>query len=67
MCMFSLIGNVIVLNTFERNLKIETDMPKWVNFFRYFFVYFIILANILLKDGKNYLSLFGQIIRNEKT
>jgi hypothetical protein len=65
--MFSLIGNVIVLNTFERNLKIETDMPKWVNFFRYFFVYFIILTNILLKDGKNYLSLFGQIIRNEKT
>jgi hypothetical protein len=28
--MFSLIGNVIVLNTFERNLKIESDMPKWV-------------------------------------
>jgi hypothetical protein len=65
--MFSLIGNVIVLNTFERNLKIETDMPKWVNFFRYFFVYFIILTNILLKDRKNYLFLFGQIIRNEKT
>ena len=30
MCMFSLIGNVIVLNTFGRDLKIESDMPKWV-------------------------------------
>jgi hypothetical protein len=31
--MFSLIGNVIVLNTFGRDLKIESDMPKWVIFF----------------------------------
>ena len=31
--MFSLIGNVIVLNTFGRDLKIEFDMPKWVIFF----------------------------------
>ena len=47
MCMFSLIGNVIVLNTFGRDLKIETDMPKWVNFFHYFFAHFLILTNIL--------------------
>ena len=29
--MFSLIGNVIVLNTYGRDLTIESDMPKWVN------------------------------------
>jgi hypothetical protein len=28
--MLSLIGNVIVLNTHGRDVRIESDMPKWV-------------------------------------
>ena len=30
MCMFSLIGNVFVLNLHHRDLRIESEMPKWV-------------------------------------
>jgi hypothetical protein len=31
LCMLSLVGNVIVLDLFQRNMRIEKDMPKWVN------------------------------------
>jgi len=31
--MFSLIGNVIVLNLFGTDVRIEKDMPEWVNIF----------------------------------
>ena len=30
LCMLSLIGNVIVLNLYGRDVRIETDMPIWV-------------------------------------
>jgi hypothetical protein len=31
LCMLSLIGNVIVLNTHGRDIRIEKDMPIWVS------------------------------------
>ncbi len=31
MSMFSVIGNVIVLNTYFNDIRIEQDMPKWVD------------------------------------
>jgi hypothetical protein len=51
--MFSLIGNVIVLNIFGRDLKIESDMPKWVNFFAFFFCLFFNFKKYSIKRWKN--------------
>jgi hypothetical protein len=45
--MFSLIGNVIVLNTYGRDLTIENDMPKWVK-------YLLILYFINFYNNNNY-------------
>ena len=30
LCLFSLIGNVLVLDLHNRNVQIDADMPKWV-------------------------------------
>ena len=38
LCMFSVILNVIVLNTHGADIRIESEMPKWVrNILFYFF------------------------------
>ena len=39
--MFSVIGNVIVLNIYSKDIRIENDMPKWVYIFKQFHYNFI--------------------------
>ena len=42
LCMLSLIGNVIVMDFFHRNMRIEKDMPEWVKIFPKFYNLFMI-------------------------
>ena len=40
MSTFSVMGNVIVLNIYSKDIRIEKDMPKWVNFNIFFIIIF---------------------------
>ncbi len=46
--MFSLIGNVIVLNTYGRNPTIQSDIPKWVKYL------LILSTNFYNNNNDNY-------------
>ena len=57
LCMFSLIGNVIVLNLHNRDIRIANDMPKWCENFICFLARLLRMKKI---DFKNEIKNFDE-------